>query len=123
MTTLSHGLIKIIAKAKDESNIQSQKEYIIVIPVGLKQNINSPNFKIYPNPTQGKIQIQVDQIPADGVIIEIRTSLGQLLMKKRVFENLSEWSLAQYQNSLFFVTIIDKKSISTQKVINALMPK
>jgi hypothetical protein len=123
LTTLSHGSIIIIAKAKDESKVQSKKEYKIVFPVGFQEHINSQNFKIFPNPTKGKIQIQIDQIPSEGVIIEIRNSLGQLLMKKRVFENLSEWSLAQCQNSLYFVTIIDKKSISTQKVANALIPK
>ncbi len=117
LTTLSAGKIKVSVKALDESKYTFFKEYIIVIPLIYLQYNNHENVTIYPNPTTNKIRIQIDQMPANGVIIEISNSLGQIIIRKSVKENSSEWSLEQYHSRIFLVTIIDKNNTSTYKII------
>ena len=80
-------------------------------------HISNPNFKIYPNPTMDKIQVQIDQMSNDGAIVELRNSTGQMLLRRRVTENLSDWPLDQYKANLYFVAIIDKEKIFTQKIV------
>lgn len=118
MITLSDGLIKVIAKARDESQCFHEKEYTIALSLANQPQISTRNYNIFPNPAQGKIQIQIYKMPANGVTIEIRNSVGQILQKKRIFENLSEWTLNDNASTLFFVTIIDKDIVFTQKITN-----
>src|SRR5665648_26205 len=122
LITLSDGLIKVIAKATDESQCFHEKEYIIALSVTNQPQIITRNYNIFPNPAQGKIQIQIYKMPANGIIIEIRNSVGQILQKKIIFENLSEWTLNDYASTLFFITIIDKDIVFTQKITNFKIP-
>ena len=123
LTTISEGNIKVIVKALDDSKYTTHKEYIIAIPVFLEQHSSPDNVKVFPNPASGTIQIHFDKMPLHGVTIEVRNSLGQILLNKIIFENRSELSLKQYNYSLFFVTIIVKNSVSTHKIINGLFLK
>lgn len=117
LTTISQGTINVIAKATDESQSTFQKKYIIAIPVSVKNLQRLNNFNIFPNPTQGKIQIQIFQMTSNGVTVEIMNVQGQTLLKKRVFEALTEWSVAQFSGNVFFVTVVDETSSDTKKII------
>ncbi|MDP3914540.1 MAG: Ig-like domain-containing protein [Bacteroidota bacterium] len=123
LTTISEGSIKVIVKALDDSKYTTHKEYIIAIPVLLEQHNSLDNVKLFPNPASGTIQIHFDKMPLHGVTLEVRNPLGQLLLNKIIFENRSELSLKQYNYSLFFVTIIDKNSVSTHKIVNGSFQK
>ncbi|MDP2338159.1 MAG: Ig-like domain-containing protein [Bacteroidota bacterium] len=123
LTTSSPGLIKVIAKALDQSQCITSKEYLIELSVTNRRHIISGDYKIFPNPTEGKIKIQIDQMPNSGVIVEIRDTKGQILLKKRVFESVTEWSLIQYPTSVFFITINDNNYIFTKKIVNAKIQK
>jgi uncharacterized protein YjdB len=117
LTTVSQGTINVIVKANDESQISFQKKYIIAIPVAVHDLGLLNNFRIFPNPTQDKIQIQIDNIPSSGVIVKITNSQGQQLANKKVFETISEWSVAQFTGNIFSVTIISESSLYTKKII------
>ena len=75
------------------------------------------NFNLFPNPTQDKIQLQIDQMTSAGVTVEIINTQGQILAKKRVFDALTEWSIAQFSGNIFFVTVMDETSSTTKKLI------
>jgi hypothetical protein len=45
------------------------------------------------------------------------------LVKKRVFDVLTEWSIAQFSGNIFFVTVIDETSSVTKKIIVGSKPK
>lgn len=117
LTTISQGTINVIAKATDESQSTFQKKYIIAIPVSVKNLLYLTNFNLFPNPTQDKIQLQIDQMTSAGVTVEIINTQGQILAKKRVFDALTEWSIAQFSGNIFFVTVMDETSSTTKKLI------
>lgn len=117
LTTISQGTINVIAKANDESQKFTQKTYIISIPVSIPELGRLDNFRIFPNPTQGKFQIQIDNIPSSGVIVKITNSQGQVLANKKVFESISYWSVNQFSGDIFFITIIRETRSYTSKII------
>ena len=123
LTTISSGKIKVIAKALDESQVTAQKAYTIAIPVLLQEHNYPENIRIFPNPSSGKIRVQIEKLPANGVELEVRNPLGQVIIKKQINENRSEWSLEDYPFYLYFVTIIDKEKATTYKIINGLNRK
>ncbi len=123
LTTISQGTINVIAKASDESQSTIQKKYTIVNPVSVKNLTNLTHFKLFPNPTQDKIQLQIDQMTSAGVTVIIINTQGQILVKERVFDVHTEWSIAQFSGNIFFVTVIDETSFATKKIIVGSKPK
>lgn len=123
LTTISQGTINVIAKAADESQSTIQKKYTIVIPVSIKELPSQFNFTLFPNPTHDKIQLQIDQMTSAGVTVEIINTQGQILIKKKVFDALTEWSIAQFSGNIFFVTVIDQKNAATKQIILSSEPK
>jgi hypothetical protein len=123
LTTISQGTINVIAKATDESQSTFQKKYTIVIPVSVKNLPYLTNFNLFPNPTRDKIQLQIDKMTSAGVTVVIINTQGQILVKKRVFDVLTEWSIAQFSGNIFFVTVIDETSSVTKKIIVGSKPK
>jgi uncharacterized protein YjdB len=119
LSTISQGTINVIAKANDESQCTFQKKYVIVIPVStsVKDLPQVIGFNLFPNPTNDKIHLQIDQITSNGVTVEIINTQGLLLAKKRIFEPLTEWPISQFPGNIFFVTVIDQTSSSTKKII------
>jgi hypothetical protein len=117
LTTVSPGIIKVIAKSKDESKTSVYKEYKIVIPVGNQIQIKHPEIKIFPNPTSGIIQIRIDQISFDGAYIEVRNFIGQTIEKITSFDNNIEWSLHHYSSGIYFFSISTNKIVSTYKIV------
>lgn len=119
LVTSAPGTVKVIARATDESKISGQKEYQIIIPDGTPKGISSNQVRIYPNPAKDKIGVQLDNLPPDGATVEIRNAAGQLVLKKRVFETMTEFSLINYPGGIYFVTVSGNKSSSTHKIVNS----
>lgn len=78
---------------------------------------NAIGFKLFPNPSDGRFQIQVEKMPIDGVSIEVKNIKGQILQKKRIHENLTQWSLSHHKNGIYFISVTDKSTIYTEKII------
>ena len=123
LTTISQGSIKVIVRVNDGSMVSYQKEYVIVIPVGNKEIYSIGNLNIFPNPSQGKFQIQYDEISPDGIILEIISVQGLILEKKRIFEPHSEWSLSLYSGNIFLIRVSDQTGSVTKKIILSRIPE
>lgn len=78
---------------------------------------DSSYFKIYPNPSDGIFHIQIDPIPSEGVVVEIRNLLGQKLLEKKIFDSISEWNVTSYSGTVFFVSLSSKNIQATKKII------
>lgn len=117
LTTISQGTINVVAKANDGSQSFSQKQYVIAIPVTAFDLLHQDNFWIFPNPTLDKIQIQTGKMPSEGIVVKIMNINGQILEKKRVFESVTEWSVAQYSSDVLLINVTDDRGSITKKVI------
>lgn len=123
LATSTPGRIKVIAKAPDGSTCIGQKEYLIAIPVFIQQDVNLQSINIFSIPTKDKLQIEIDKLPVDGILIEIRDIKGQILIKKRILERRADWSLGNYKGSIYFVILTDNKNVWTKKIVQSANSK
>jgi hypothetical protein len=117
LITSMPGTIRINAKANDESNMISKKEYLIAIPDFARIYENPILFKIYSNSSDKKIQIQIDKLPIEGINLEIRNLLGQKILEQKIFNTITELNLTQYPKSIYFISLRSKNKLTTKKII------
>lgn len=65
----------------------------------------SVDFTIYPNPTDGDFQLKINELPEDGVTVEIKNIHGQKLHEELINSSVTQWSVDQYPGNIFFITI------------------
>jgi len=89
------------------------------IKIDLPTNINIVNnkdFRIYPNPSNDRFKLHINEIPKEGALIEILNVTGQILMEKRIYENDIELSIGQFTGRTFFIKLISNHVHATQKI-------
>ncbi|MDD2985397.1 T9SS type A sorting domain-containing protein [Flavobacterium sp.] len=97
----------------DYSNISMAK----FDPIPLSTNVNNQNpFVIYPNPTDGKFEIQLTKSTSSNFDIEIHNNLGQLILSQK---NTSQraFYLKDVAHGLYFVKIKSEEGIAVEKMI------
>lgn len=78
---------------------------------------NSVDFTIYPNPSDGDFQLKIDEMPEDGVIVEIKNIHGQKLHEEQINSSVTQWSVDQYPGNIFFITIKAFDINKTKRII------
>lgn len=111
LKTIMEGKIRVVAKSIDGSGVIAQNEYTIVIPL-FEQHILFKDIKIYPNPTSGKLNIQLSKIPIKGINLEIRNPLGHLILQKNITEIRTELLLEQNPFGIYIVSLSNRESSS-----------
>lgn len=88
---------------------------IITGSIEKKDNI-SYSFNIYPTPSGNKIKVQLEKIPGNDVMIEIRDLSGHKLLEQKILSNISELSLES--PGVYFLSLRSKNWVKTQKFIS-----
>ncbi len=81
---------------------------------------NSIQFSLFPNPTNGDVQLMVSENLVDDAKIIVSNQLGQELQKltiKDFTENKTSMDFTNYERGLYFVTIFNNGSISTKRIV------
>jgi len=95
---------------KDTSNC-----YYIQIS-GIIENDFGDNFKIYPNPTSGKISVELGDY-YDNIQIEITDIIGQIIDKK-TFKNINNFELnIDGLNGIYIIVITNKYKKAVIRII------
>jgi len=71
--------------------------------LGIEENKEN-NFKLYPNPTQGKLQIHTNQ---EIILVEVYNLVGQ-----KVLETKTEINLTNFESGIYFIKIKDSNGFS-----------
>jgi hypothetical protein len=101
-----------------KKNLEAKGWKVLVDYPTSSDEINEANLlSIFPNPSNGKFHIQLNKMPADGVLVEIRNVAGQKLVEKKIYKNTTEWSLDKYEGKIFFVTIRGNDINETKKLV------
>lgn len=77
--------------------------YLAVDIFSLGINTQKSDFKLFPNPTSGMINIE-SKLHLNGLVAEIYDTKG-VLLKNIVLENNSEISISEFENGIYFVKI------------------
>lgn len=83
---------------------------------GVEENESKNDISIYPNPTTGKINLQVSQHFGKIKTLEIYDCIGQLQIK--VTDNFSELDISSFKSGLYFIVLTnDKEEKLVSKVL------
>ncbi len=82
-------------------------------------NATQKTFDIFPNPASNKVRIQLDDLKAEDVSIELIDQKGQVLKRKQVGSgNDTNLDLSNYENGAYFLRIENEgKQIATERFI------
>jgi hypothetical protein len=80
--------------------------------------LSNTNISIYPNPTHQSITINFAQIISNEIRVEFLNSTGQLVLEKRLDDNLNIINLSELANGLYVAKVLDgKKVIGMKKIV------
>jgi hypothetical protein len=86
--------------------------------VGLKENKNSLNdVLVYPNPTEGILNVQLEMLNENDVKIQLLNTLGQVLINETPINKHSTFHMADFNSGIYFVKIISDKGTKVVKVV------
>lgn len=86
------------------------------IITGIDEENNQEDVSLYPNPSNGRFQLEVDTIK--DKFFEIRDILGQKILKSKIREQITEIDLTAQPKGIYFIRIDDTAGHSeTKKLI------
>ena len=87
---------------------------------GINESINNLSYHIYPNPTNGLLNIEMDGI-TDNIELAIVNPQGAVIAKESISRNNSifkkEVDLSTYARGIYFVRIISKNFTKVEKIV------
>ncbi len=83
---------------------------------GIDQLSINTEFKVYPNPTTGKILLVFDKVPQNGISITVNDIMGKSFFKQLIYEKESWIDLSGNVPGIYIIKT-DQKNIKAQKVI------
>ena len=92
------------AVAQDGSNVSGEKEVTITEAVGIEE-IHSLVSNVYPNPTNGIIQIESTK---EIKIISILSLRGKLVVKRESFSNRVD--ISNLKNGIYIIELLNTDS-------------
>ncbi|MBS4060251.1 MAG: T9SS type A sorting domain-containing protein, partial [Bacteroidetes bacterium] len=98
----------------------SQKSEIVVrSTVGVNEQ-NLQNLRIYPNPSNGRIILAIDQLKAQSVTIRVNNIIGELVYSETTEANAGKLSreigLEHLPDGVYMITVENAKSIAVQRI-------
>ncbi|MBA2613951.1 MAG: SBBP repeat-containing protein [Bacteroidetes bacterium] len=86
--------------------------------VGLKENFDATNIKVYPNPTNGILDIESENFLTNkNVKIQVQNSLGQMIYSVTLDYQKAQIDLRFLNSGLYYLIMISDKKTETIKVI------
>ncbi|MDP2337610.1 MAG: PKD domain-containing protein [Bacteroidota bacterium] len=116
-STENTGLSDIVISATSNGKeVQSRFKVEVKIPTGINPLIDITDVQIFPNPTQGNIQLKFSQIPKAGTWITVSDISGKIISRS-LADNLEEnLNLKENPSGLYFIRI-DQKMPKTYKIV------
>lgn len=78
---------------------------------------NKVSFNVFPNPTNGVLNIKLEMENESPTSIEINNTLGQVVLSKNLTENNSEINVSDLMKGIYFIILKLNDKIGSQKLI------
>ncbi len=111
------GVSEITITASSNGKIVQAKFSVEVqIPTAIDDVNDSPMVKIYPNPTQGMVNINFGTVPEYGSSITVYNATGKMISRMLATQSIENLDLKGNSPGLYIITI-GSKNLQTYKVI------
>lgn len=78
--------------------------------------INQAKLNVYPNPGNGKFNLELSDLPQGGAEIEVYNATGKLMMKNKA-GNFNNMDLSDQPNGIYIIRIVCEDQSVTQRII------
>jgi hypothetical protein len=102
----------------DKHNVVKDVEYYSGIYSGIDNSAqNNQPFTVYPNPSNGKITVEIAKNSATESVIFLYNSVGSLVMEKNGHESTVQLDLSSYPKGIYFIKVLNGNQLNTQKIV------
>jgi len=113
LTELNPGNYLIYA-ISDENMVSNIPEEFSIIQTTI-ENKNIPEVEIYPNPVEGRLNIEINN-PGYSYL-SVSSLTGQLILKERMDGNSHQLDLSSCQKGVYLITIRSDEYVTTKKIL------
>lgn len=78
---------------------------------------DSESINIFPNPSNGVFQLQIKNMPEEGVFVEIKNIHGQKIVEKKITESTTNWNVSPFSGNILFITLNGENLHLTKRII------
>jgi hypothetical protein len=99
-----------------ENGCQAMSSCEMIVSTGVNESVNSTAVSLYPNPNNGSFTIEA----ASTVVIEVRNTIGQVVMSKTVNTGRSNLEIENAVAGVYYMTAVDANgNRTTQRIVVA----
>jgi hypothetical protein len=112
------GDITIKVTATDEASASVFDEFVLTInpaTTGI-DDVLANSMLIYPNPTNGIINISIENFDSEMNII-VTDIIGKVIINQKIQDAKTKIDLSVYEKGLYFIQLLNNNEVSTQKII------
>ena len=95
--------------------VETSLKLIISIKVGIG-GLELSTLKVYPNPTNGLVNIQFETIPEKGTSVQVFNQLGQTIHFKQIADQTTQLDLSANPAGIYFIKVTSQSVNRTEKV-------
>jgi len=106
----------IYVTQKDQNGCYDESELEIPILFVGVEPIDNNEFRVYPNPTDGSINISVQQADGSQKLIILDVS-GRLVLASNLEQQETQLDLSHLNKGIYFIEVSDATSSQTQKLV------
>ncbi|MEZ4937985.1 MAG: T9SS type A sorting domain-containing protein [Crocinitomicaceae bacterium] len=114
-TYASNGIYTVHLKAYNQCFEDSSIQSVDLSTVGLEE-FGTNSVLIYPNPTQGKVIISLDEVQ-NNVSLKVIDLLGKTVLSRKLSASLLEIDLAPFGQGTYFLRLESDSKVVTKKIV------
>ncbi|MCK4661307.1 MAG: Ig-like domain-containing protein [Bacteroidales bacterium] len=122
LTAVTDGLVTVVASATDGSGITGTLEITITNQVGINNITLESMITIYPNPSNGKFNIEiVTENTIDNISIEIISSIGQVILTEKIENCLGKYTgqfdISDNRKGIYFIRLMTDDQVAFYRLV------
>ena len=90
---------------------------IMPIPTSINEIANNPNFKIYPNPSTGLINIDLGSEDYLGLTVSVTNPLGQTILEESISSRKVNIDLSAVENGIYFISFANENERFSKRIV------
>lgn len=120
-TYTSNGPKIVTMTATNECGSCTHTFTIVIVSVGIDEDIGIENLEIYPNPTNESVTVAYRTLSDENIGLLLNNEMGQLVYEEKLAESAGEYikviDVNHLANGIYTLQIITSKGIATRKIV------
>ena len=107
-----------IINPNDSSITDTYWTYLDACGVGINENKNNLELKVYPNPSKSVVHFEISQFEKiDNLILEIYDINGKRVLTKLITTNKEVVDVRSFNYGIYYYRLLNENYISTGKIV------